>query len=57
MEDVGEEIETEGCIVGRIVKRRMKWTGQMVRVKDEKDCRREPRQRNKAVSENEEGHG
>ena len=32
----GEEVGTKACIVGRIVKSRMKCAGQMVRMKDER---------------------
>ena len=34
MKDLREEVGT--CIVGNIVKSRMKWAGHMVRMKDEK---------------------
>ena len=30
------EVGTKGCIVGKIVKSRMKWAGRMVRMKDDK---------------------
>ena len=36
MNDLREEIVTEGCIVGNIVKSRIKWAGHMVRMKDER---------------------
>ena len=34
MKDVREEVGTKACIIGRIVKSRMKWAGYMVRMKD-----------------------
>ena len=36
MEDLREEVGTKACIVGKIVKSRMKWAGHMVRMKDDK---------------------
>ena len=36
MTDLREEVGTKACIVGKIVKSRMKWAGHMVRMKDEK---------------------
>ena len=36
MKDLREEVGTEACIVGKIVKTRMKWAGHMVRMKDDK---------------------
>ena len=36
MKDLREEVGTKACIVGKIVKSRMKSVGQMVRMKDEK---------------------
>ena len=33
--DLSDEIVTEACLVGKIVKSRMKWAGHMVRMKDE----------------------
>ena len=36
MKDLREEVGTKACIVGKIVKSRMKWAGHMVRMKDEK---------------------
>ena len=35
MKDVREEVGTNACEVGKIVKNRMKWAGHMVRMKDE----------------------
>ena len=35
MKDLREEVGTKACIVGKIVKSRMKWAGHMVRMKDE----------------------
>ena len=34
--DLREEVGTKACIVGRIVKSRMKWAGHMVRMKEDK---------------------
>ena len=31
-----EEVGTKACIIGRIVKTRIKWAGHMVRMKDER---------------------
>ena len=36
MKDLREKVGTKACIVGKIVKSRMKWAGHMVRMKDEK---------------------
>ena len=36
MKDLREEVGTKDCIVGKIVKSRMKWAGHMVRMKDDK---------------------
>ena len=36
MKDMREEVENKYCIVGKIVKSRMKWAGHMVRMKDDK---------------------
>ena len=36
MKDMREEVGTKACIVGKIVKSRMKWAGHMVRMKDTK---------------------
>ena len=36
MKDLREEVGTKACIVGKIVTSRMKWTGHMVRMKDDK---------------------
>ena len=36
MNDLREEVGTKACIVGKIVKSRMKWAEHMVRMKDEK---------------------
>ena len=44
MKDLREEVGTKACcIVGKIVKSRMKWAGHMVRMKDER-YRKYPRQ-------------
>ena len=34
MKDLREEVGTKACIVGKIVKSRMKWAGHMVRMND-----------------------
>ena len=36
MKDLREEVGTKACIVGKIVKSRMKWAGHMVRMKEDK---------------------
>ena len=36
MKDLREEVGTKACIVGKIVKSRMKWAGHMVRMKYDK---------------------
>ena len=36
IKDLREEVVTKSCIVGKIVKSRMKWAGHMVRMKDDK---------------------
>ena len=36
MKDLREEVGTNACIVGKIVRSRMKWAGHMVRMKDDK---------------------
>ena len=36
MKDLREEVGTKACLVGKIVKSRMKLTGHMVRMKDDK---------------------
>ena len=36
MKDLREEVGTKVCIVGKIVKSRMKWAGHMVRMKYDK---------------------
>ena len=36
MKDLREEVGSKACIVGKIVKSRMKWAGHMVRMKHEK---------------------
>ena len=36
MKDLREEVGTKACIVGKIVKSRMKWAGHMVKMKDDK---------------------
>ena len=35
MKDMREEVGTKACIVGKIVKSRIKWAGHMVRMKDD----------------------
>ena len=40
MKDLREEVGTKACIVGKIVKSRMKWAGHMVRMKDDKLTKR-----------------
>ena len=40
MKDLREEVGTKACIVGKIVKSRMKWAGHMVRKKDDKLLKR-----------------
>ena len=55
MKDMREEVVTKACTVGKIVQSRMKWAGHMVRMKDD-NYRKDPRQRNKKVPENEEDH-
>ena len=52
-----EEVGTKACIVGKIVKSRVKWAGHMVRMKyDFINYRKEPRRISKKVPENEEDH-
>ena len=36
MKDLREEIGTKACIVGKIVKSRIKWAGHVVRMNDDK---------------------
>ena len=36
MKDLREKVGNKACIVGKIVKSRMKWTGHMVRMNDDK---------------------
>ena len=36
MKDLREEVGTKACLIGKIVKSRMKWAGHMVRMKDER---------------------
>ena len=36
MKDMREEVGTKACVVGKIVKSRMKWAGLMVRMKDDR---------------------
>ena len=50
MKDLREEVGTKACIVGKIVKSRMKWAGHMVRMKDDK------LPKSREVPENEEDH-
>ena len=40
MKDPREEVGTKACIVGKIVKSRMKWAGHMVRMKYDKSPKR-----------------
>ncbi len=40
MKDLREEVGTKACIVGKIVKSRMKWAGHMVRMNDERSPKR-----------------
>ena len=52
MKDLREEVGTKACIVGKIVKSRMKWAGHMVSMKDEilpKRSRRLRKTRNTAA--------
>ena len=53
MKDMREQVGTKACIVGKIVKSRMKWAGHMVRTKDDKLPKRAE---TKKVPENEEDH-
>ena len=55
MKDLREEVGTKACIVGKIVKSRMKWAGHMVRMKDGKQPKR-AETKSKKVPENEEDH-
>ena len=43
MKDLREEVGTKACIIGKIVKSRMKWAGHMVRMKM-RNYRKDPRQ-------------
>ena len=36
MKDLSEDVGAKACIVGRIVKSRIKWAGHMVKMKDER---------------------
>ena len=36
MKDLRDDVGTKDCIVGRIVKSRIKWAGYMVRMNDER---------------------
>ena len=56
MKDLREEVGTKACIVGKIVKSRMKWAGHMVRRKDDKLPKRAQRQISNKVPANEEDH-
>ena len=40
MKDLREEVGTKACMVGKIVKSRVKWAGHMVRMKDDKLSKR-----------------
>ena len=40
MKDLREEVGTKACIVGKIVKSRIKWAGHMVRMKYDKSPKR-----------------
>ena len=53
MKDLGEEISTEACIIGKRVKRWARWAGHMVGMKE--NCR-QPRRGNSEDAENEEDH-
>ena len=53
MKYLGEEIVTETCTVGKLVKSQLKWTGHMIRMKGE---RLPKRSETKEVAENEEDH-
>ena len=57
MKDLREEVGTKACIVGKIVKSRMKWAGHMVRMKDDKliNYRKHLRQRSKNVADRKRG--
>ena len=55
MKDLKEEVGTKACIVGQIVKSRMKWTGLMVRMKDHRLSKRSDTKKQK-VADNEEDH-
>ena len=55
MEDMREEVGSKACIVGKIVKSRVKWAGHMVRMKDNKLPKR-AETKSKKVPENEEDH-
>ena len=48
-------MSTKACIVGKIVKSRMKWAGHMVRMKDDKLPKRAETKKEE-VPENEEDH-
>ena len=55
MEDMREEVGSKGCIVGKLVKSRVKWAGHMVRMKYDKLPKR-AETKSKKVPENEEDH-
>ena len=55
MKDLREEVGTKVCIVGKIVKSRMKWAGHIVRMKDEKLPKRSET-KSTMVAENEQDH-
>ena len=40
MKALGEEVGTRACIAGKIVKSRMKWVGDKLRMKDERSPKR-----------------
>ena len=55
MKCLREDVGTKACVVGKIVKCRMKWAGRTIRMKSER-LPKAPRQRSKKVPENEEDH-
>ena len=55
MKDLREEVGTKACIVGKIVKSRVKWAGHMARMKDDQ-LPKSAEQRSKKDPEHEEDH-
>ena len=55
MKNLQEEVGTKACIVGKIVKSRMKWAGHMVRMKADK-LPKTSETKKQDLSENEEDH-